>query len=99
MTNNKALPEVLLAEKLEIELLEKYGQLLGGSDLRKALGYRSGDAFRQAVSRKTVPVHTFIIKNRRGRFALACDIAKWLANQRFQLTDMKMRGGEEMLIS
>lgn len=76
-------PEKELESKLESELLEKYGQLIGGQDLQRALGYRSGDAFRQAVSRNTVPVPTFPIENRRGRFALACDIAKWLAKQRY----------------
>lgn len=75
--------ELKLANKLELELLEKHGQLLGGKDLQRALGYRSGDAFRQAVCRNTVPIHTFEIENRRGRFALACDIAKWLAKQRY----------------
>lgn len=73
-----------LKDKLEAELLDKYGQMVGGKDLQKSLGYRSGDAFRQAVSRNTVPIPIFPIDNRRGRFALVCDIAKWLAEQRFQ---------------
>jgi len=77
-------PTLELADKLEKELLDKYGQMVGGKDLQKALGYRSGDAFRQAVSRNTVPVPIFPIDNRRGRFALVCDIASWLAKQRYQ---------------
>ncbi|MBN7827373.1 hypothetical protein [Bowmanella dokdonensis] len=77
-------PETALERKLESELIEKYGHLIGGKDLQRALGYRSGDAFRQAVSRDKVPVPIFPIENRRGRFALACDIAKWLVKQRFQ---------------
>lgn len=87
--NGQKTSETLLAQKLEAELVDKYGQLIGGKDLQKALGYRSGDAFRQAVCRKKVPVHTFVIENRRGRFALACDIASWLANQRFQSNTVK----------
>lgn len=73
-----------LVAKLEKDLLELYGPMISGKSLVKVLGYSSADAFRQAVSRGTVPVKVFPIENRRGRFALACDIAKWLAEQRYQ---------------
>ncbi len=42
----------------------------------------SGDAFRQAVCRNSVPVPLFSIANRRGKFALAKEVASWLAQQR-----------------
>lgn len=59
-------------------LLERYGAVLGGRDLRKALGYRSATAFSQAVRKKTVPIRFFTIAGRRGYFALAADIGEWL---------------------
>ncbi|QLJ07240.1 hypothetical protein [Pseudoalteromonas sp. JSTW] len=71
-----------LAEQLEKDLLQMYGSpLLSGDDLKKAMGYRSVDALRQAIARKTVPVNVFSLKNRRGKYALIKDIALWLAKQ------------------
>lgn len=70
-----------LKQALEAELLNKYGPLIGGSDLTKALGYPSQDSFRQGVARGTVPVPIFSIPHRRGKFTLAKDLAAWLADQ------------------
>ncbi len=72
----------MLAGDLEKDLLGHYGPVLGGDELRRALGYRSMDAFRQAMVRNTVPVQLFSIENRRGKFALVKDIAHWLASRR-----------------
>lgn len=63
-------------------MLHQYGPLLGGSDLTKALGYPTMRAFQQAVTRGTVDVPVFGIEKRRGKFALARDVAQWLAKQR-----------------
>jgi len=71
-----------LAQRLESDLLKEYGPMLSGTSLCTALGYRSPDAFRQAVARGTVPVPVFPIANRRGKFALAKDVARWLAERR-----------------
>ncbi len=71
-----------LAMQLTEDLSRLYGPVLTGSALQKALGYRSGDAFRQAVCRNSVPVPLFCIANRRGKFALAKEVASWLAQQR-----------------
>ncbi|MDT0627462.1 hypothetical protein [Alteromonas sp. W364] len=72
-----------LALELEEKLFEENGPMMFGDLLRKALGYRSGDAFRQAARRGTLPIYTFKIENRRGRFAMTKDVAKWLASQRY----------------
>lgn len=72
----------LLAASLERDLFERYGPMVAGDELRQALGYSSNDAFRQALSRRTVPVPVFGLPHRRGKFALVKDIAKWLADQR-----------------
>lgn len=72
----------LLTQQLTEDLSRLYGPVLTGAALQKALGYRSGDAFRQAVCRNSVPVPLFSIPNRRGKFALAKEVASWLAAQR-----------------
>ena len=72
-----------LANELEQKLMQRYDMpLLAGEDLRRALGYKSLDALRQAIQRDTVPVPVFAIENRRGKYALVRDIALWLATQR-----------------
>ena len=59
-----------------------YGSpLLTGEELRKAMGFRSVDALRQAIVRQTIPVKVFSLDNRRGKYALVKDIARWLANK------------------
>jgi len=78
-----------LIKELEADLLELYGPLLHGRDLCRVLGYPSLEAMRQAVLRDTLPVHIFPIKNRRGKFALAKDVAKWLAEQRTQVRERR----------
>ena len=72
-----------MAELLERDLLARYNApLLGGDDLRSALGYPSAEALRQAISRGTVPVPVFAVEHRRGKFALVKDVAAWLATLR-----------------
>lgn len=80
---NDQADEIKLAEALERDLLELYGPVITGDALIKALGYVSKAAFRQSLVRKTVPVPVFELDNRRGRFALAKDIARYLAKRRF----------------
>jgi len=57
-----------------------HGFIVGGPALCRLLGYRSGDAFRKATQRGTLPVHTFTLPNRKGQFARTADIAQWLAS-------------------
>mgnify|MGYP007107965130 CR=1 FL=1 len=71
-----------LASSLEQDLLIAFGPMIYGQLLYKSLGYTSADAFRQAVSRQSVPVETFPIEGRRGKFALTRDVAKWIATQK-----------------
>ena len=69
-----------LAEQLERRLMTFYqSPVLTGKDLQKAMGYRSLDALRQAISRKKIPIKVFKLPNRRGKFALVKDIALYLA--------------------
>ena len=60
-------------------LIEReHGPILSCPVLWRLLGYRTADAFRKAVQRKTVPVETFSIPHRRGRFAKTVDVVRWL---------------------
>lgn len=69
-----------LADELESKLMSFYrAPVLSGIELQKAMGYRSLDALRQAVLRKTFPVPVFTLPNRRGKFVLVKDIAGYLA--------------------
>lgn len=86
--------DLLLVQKLEEDMLNKYGPLLTGDSLREALGYRSMDAMRQATLRGTFPVPVFTIENRRGKFSLSKDVAFWIAKQRCQIDKKETQGGK-----
>lgn len=67
-------------EEYELSLLKLYGAIVKGKTLRHILGYKSGDAFRKAVERNSIPVPTFVPEGGRARIARTHDIAKWLAS-------------------
>ena len=64
--------------QLECDLLRQFGPLLGGADLRRALGFRSDVTFRRAIRLGKLPVHVFEVEGRKGKFALTTDVAQWL---------------------
>jgi hypothetical protein len=66
----------------ETRLIRALGAMVGGEALSRALGFTSQDAFRKALQRGRVPVATFEVVGRRGRFATVIDIATWLWRQR-----------------
>lgn len=66
----------------ENRIIRALGATVGGVALTRALGYPSQDAFRKAHQRGRVPVTTFEVEGRRGRFALTIDIASWMWRQR-----------------
>lgn len=72
----------VIAQEIEQGLVDRYGPVLGARVLYQALGYPSPAALRQALLRGTVNIPIFEIPNRRGRFALARDVAAWLAKCR-----------------
>lgn len=73
---------IALQAALENDLMTRYGPVLTGDVLIKALGYISKDAFRQSVIRKTVGVQLFEMDNRRGKYALTKEVASYLAEKR-----------------
>lgn len=87
--------QISLTKEIEDALLRIHGPMLSGDSLRTALGYPSMEAFRQALSRDSVPVPVFSIKQRRGKFALVRDVAQWLAKQRINAVADSASSGEE----
>jgi hypothetical protein len=65
-------------EQFENLLVRHYGAAIGGRDLREALGFKSASAFCRAVRAGRLPIRLFQMEGRRGRFALATDVAEWL---------------------
>jgi hypothetical protein len=63
---------------IEKELLMLYGPLMNGAELRKALGFNSATSFNRALRTGKVNVRVFRIPERRGKFAMTADVAKWL---------------------
>lgn len=55
-------------------------ELLGGQDLRVALGFRSGEAFRAALRSGRIEVPLKKIEGRRGWFARTIDVMVWQAS-------------------
>ncbi|MCC8536830.1 hypothetical protein ACDH70_00955 [Xanthomonas axonopodis pv. poinsettiicola] len=60
-------------------LLRRHGELLKGKALRQCLGFGSVRSFQRAVTEGALPVITFTLPGRRGRFARTRDVAAWLA--------------------
>lgn len=67
-------------EALIERLTQTHGELIGGAALAHCLGYRTAKAFQVAARLGTLPVPTFELKGRRGRYALTEQVARWLAS-------------------
>lgn len=67
--------------ELENQLVSRYGPLMGGESLYRALGYTTVYAFRKAVAEGRLPF-VFSLPNARGRFALSTEVARWLYSAR-----------------
>ena len=72
-------------ELLKEQMLTEYGPLMGGEDLRRALGYRTWSAFARAARLGGLGVAVFEIPGRRGKFALTSEVAEWLIRMRQEL--------------
>lgn len=78
------------SHQLNDAMLRQYGPLIGGADLRKALGFRTAATFQRAVREKTLNVPVFDVPGRRGKFALTVDIAIWITT----VSDSDHQSGE-----
>lgn len=81
-----------LAGALEATLVEKYGFMLGQADLARVLAFPTATAFRRAAYRRQLPIKVFSIEHRKGKFALAKDVAVWLATMRSTQAENQKEG-------
>lgn len=79
-------------------MLKEFGPLMGGEELRRALGYRTWAAFARAVRVNAVGIPVFEIPSRRGRFALTTDVAQWLVTMRGEDTPSLATGANKLNI-
>lgn len=77
--------KAIFKSELYRELSDRYGEMIGGNDLARVLGYSTSHAFRKAVERGTLSLTVFHVKGRAGRFALTADVTKWLIEKREQV--------------
>ena len=61
-------------------LTQTHGELIGGRALARCLGYRTDRAFQLAARSGTLPMATFELSGRRGRYAKTESVARWLAS-------------------
>jgi hypothetical protein len=79
---NDELYSFLLTERIRRSLVYRYGPLLSGEPLYRSLGFTTMVAFRQAKSKKLIPITLFDIAHKRGSYALPEDVAIFLAKRR-----------------
>jgi hypothetical protein len=77
-----------LRDELEDRLTRVLGAVIGQANLYRSLGFPTAVAFRRACHRGTLTIHTFAIQGRRGRFALAHDVAAWLVERAAHCPDV-----------
>lgn len=73
------MPTSDLEATLRDALIHDWGYVVGSAGLRQALGYPTQAALRAAIARGAVQVRVFEIEGRKGPFALAHELAAWLA--------------------
>lgn len=61
-------------------LLQVHGPLIGGSDLIRALGFKTAAALKKAQRAGHLRLNLFTIEGRRGLFSLTTDVAAWLVS-------------------
>ena len=84
---NPADSQASTLEDYQAQLVRVLGPTVGRVALVSALGFPSADAFQNARERNRLPITTFALKGRRGRFAATTDIAAWLWGQRQSAAD------------
>lgn len=73
-------------EKWTEMLVDRYGPLIGGRDLRELLGFRTAAAMQRAIRQHLLKAPVFHIQGRRGLFAITTEVAGWLLQERARAT-------------
>lgn len=61
-------------------LVREYGGVLDTAATARVMGYPSADALREARLQKRLPIEMFRLPQRRGWFASAESVARWLSD-------------------
>jgi len=64
--------------EMKNKILQQYGPMVGGQDLRRLLGYKAASTFNRAKRLQLIDFPIFKIPNRRGSFALTEDVIDWI---------------------
>lgn len=81
--------QIQLAEKLEAKLLREFDSpIITGDELRRALGFKTMPALRQAINRNQIDITIFQIDNRKGKYAFVHEVAEYLARQAMNKGDL-----------
>lgn len=83
------MPDITQLETLTSFLVDRYGLLLGRESLKEALGFPSLYALDQYVRRGHLDLKLLQMPNRRGKFALAPEVAAYL----LKISDAGARAG------
>ena len=75
------------------DLLQRHGELVSQKDLVRLLGYPSLRAVQKASERGRLPIKTFSVPGRRGKFAFTRDVAAWLKDLRSGAADTLQPAG------
>jgi hypothetical protein len=74
-----------LMRQLNEDLLKLFeSPILTLNQVQRAMNYRSVTAVKQAIQRDTLGVEVFVMPNRRGKFVLTKNVAKYLAEKAFK---------------
>lgn len=73
-----------LSDEIYADLVQEGGNVFSGEPLRRALGFKSLGAMNKAIARKKVSLPFFRMPERRGKFVLARELARFIAKQRLQ---------------
>lgn len=63
---------------LELLLMERYGVVIGGKDLRSLLGFETTADLMRAIRSEELPIRFFKIPRRRGYFAIVTEVGAWV---------------------
>lgn len=66
------------------QVVSRFGPLIGGSDLRQLLGFRTASAMQRAMRKGLLSAPVFALEGRRGLFAITAEVATWIVKQRHQ---------------
>lgn len=70
------------------EQIKRFGPVVGGSDLRSLLGFRTAAAFQKARLQGQIEVPVFAMQGRQGMFAVTQEACRWVLIQRQRASAM-----------